>query len=421
MYNSNSSTAFWPALPASHHPQLLYLIERIDFTLLQAELRCQGQTQVCNFLHLLESAWSVQSPGRRKEVLDAGCFRKRCFLKSKTSFTIRRRSLPLGYAALALLAFSASSVLAESCLTSSDMDDATRTALTTAALRYFDLVAKGDTASLRGSAIPSVAGDFSGIEATVKDNQSALAGSKATAHPPFLLEAEGAAPTPRAEFFCGVFGSKGQTRDSAVFSLNNLAPGKYGVVILDAPSPKGAYTVSLILQQQSSDWKLGGLYIKAAQSAGHDSGWLAARARDFQAKGQMHNAWLYYLEARSLASPLPFMSTAATDRLYDESQKLQPADFPAEGKTADLSAGIASYKLTALFPQVVGDDLDLIVKYRATDISNTTQTYQSNVALMKALVAKYPELRDAFAAVVARAVDPSGHDYGTLLAMKEIK
>jgi hypothetical protein len=115
------------------------------------------------------------------------------------------------------------------------------------------------------------------------------------------------------------------------------------------------------------------------------------------------------------------MSTAATDRLYDESQKLQPADFPAEGKTADLSAGIASYKLTALFPQVVGDDLDLIVKYRATDISNTTQTYQSNVALMKALVAKYPELRDAFAAVVARAVDPSGHDYGTLLAMKEIK
>jgi hypothetical protein len=40
---------------------------------------------------------------------------------------------------------------------------------------------------------------------------------------------------------------------------------------------------------------------------------------------------------------------------------------------------------------------------------------------MKALLAKYPELRDAFAAVVARAVDPNGRDYGTMLGVKEIK
>jgi hypothetical protein len=305
------------------------------------------------------------------------------------------------------------------------MEDATRAALTTAGLRYFDLVVKGDTGSLRASAIPSLAGDFSGIEASVKDNQSALAGAKAAARPPFLLEAESAAPIPRAEFFCGVFGSKGQTRDSAVFYLNNLAPGKYAVVVLDAPSPKGAYTVSLILQQQGPDWKLGGLYIKAAQPLGHDSDWFAARAREFQIKGQVHNAWLYYLEAVSLASPLPFMSTAATDKLYDESQKLRPADFPGEGKTADLSvgapAGGATYKLTALFPEAVGNDLDLIVKYQTADVSNTQQAYQNNVAVMKSLVAKYPELKDAFAAAVARAVDPSGHDYGTLLAMKDVK
>ncbi len=362
-------------------------------------------------------------------------FLRTCFLKEKMSFTIRRGRLLLRYAALALLAFSSSSVFAENCLISSDMDDATRAALVAAGLRYFDFVAKGDAALLRQSAIPSLAGDFSGIETTVKDNQSALGGSKAAARPPFLLEAEGTAAIPRAEFFCGVFGSKGQTRDSAIFSLNNLQPGKYGVVILDAPASKGAYVVSLILQKQGSEWKLGGLYVKAAQSGGHDHDWFAARAHDFQTKGQMHNAWLYYLEAISLASPLPFMSTAASDGLYDESQKLQPSDFPAEGKTADLSAGAttgtatgsagttgtAIYKLTALFPEGVGDDLDLIVKYQAADVSNTQQAYQNNVAVMKALLAKYPELRDAFAAVVARAVDPGGHDYGTLLPMKDIK
>jgi hypothetical protein len=360
-------------------------------------------------------------------VKDTGCFRRRCFLKSETAVAI-----------LALFLFSASRALAESCLAASDMSEATRTALIGAALRSFDLVAKGDTAALRQSAMASVASDFSGIEATVKDSQSALAGSKATPRPPFLLEAEGPGPIPRAEFFCGVFGNKGQTHDSAVFSLNNLPPGKYGVVILDAASSKGAYAVSLILEQQGSDWKLGSLYIQALQSGGHDPSWFVSRARDFEAKGQLHNAWLYYLEAISLVSPLPFMSTKASDDLYDQSQKLQPSDFPTEGKTADLlcgtsvsgtssgtttgtSAGAATCELTAIVPLFVGDDLDLIVRYQSADISNTNQTYQTNVAVMKALVAKYPELRGAFAAVVVRAVDPVGHDYGTMLSMKEIK
>jgi len=339
-----------------------------------------------------------------------------------------RRGL-LRYAGVVVVALAASSVLAQSCLTSSDMDAGMRNGLTGAAVRYFNLVAAGDAASLRQNAIPSLAADFSTIETTVKDNQTALAGAKASARPAFLLEAEGAAPIARAEFYCGVFGSKGQTRDSAVFSLNNLPPGKYGVVILDAPSPKGAYTASLILQLQGSDWKLGGLYIQAAQLASHDSDWFAARAKEFQAKGQTHNAWLYYVEAISLVSPLPFMGTKASDDLNDEAEKVLPADFPADGKTVELSAGTtatigagaATYKLTALFPQAVGDDLDLIVKYQASDISNSNRTYQNNIAMMKVLVAKFPELKGAFAGIVARAVDPSGRDYGTLLAMKEIK
>lgn len=343
---------------------------------------------------------------------------------AKTNLGTIRRGL-LWCAGVGVVALAASNVLAQSCLTSTDMDAATRTALTGTAVRYFNFVAAGDAAALRQNAIPSLAADFSSIESTVKDSQAALAGAKAAARPPFLLEAEGTGPIARAEFYCGVFGSKGQTRDSAVFSLNNLPPGKYGVVILDAPSPKGAYTVSLILQLQGSEWKLGGLYIQTAQLAGHDSDWFAVRAKEFQAKGQTHNAWLYYIEAISLASPLPFMGTKASDDLNDEAEKVQPADFPGDGKTTELSsgttAGAATYKLTALFPQAVGDDLDLIVKYQASDISNSNQTYQNNIAVMKALLAKFPELRSAFAGIVARAVDPSGRDYGTLLGMKEIK
>ena len=116
-------------------------------------------------------------------MLDADCFLKRYFLNSRICCAIWRRSLRLSCAALALLAFSTSSVVAESCATSSDMDEATRAALMAAGARYFNLIGKGDAAALRQSAIPSLASDFSEIETTIKDNQAALAGSKGAARP----------------------------------------------------------------------------------------------------------------------------------------------------------------------------------------------------------------------------------------------
>jgi hypothetical protein len=332
-----------------------------------------------------------------------------------------RGTLRMVWIGLAAFVIATLPARAQSCETGSDLDDATRTAITTAGKRYFDMAAKGDTSSLRQNSIGSLASDFSGVESSVKDQQQNLSGALAAVKSVFLLETQGDAAQPHAEFDCGIFGKSGQTSNSSVFYLDNLPPGKYAVVLFEAAGAKEKENLSLILQQAGTDWKVGGLYIQASQVAGHASDWFSSRAREYKAKGQLHNAWFFYLEARTLISPLPFMSTQASDKLYDESQSMQPGDLPANGKTVDLAAGAATYKLTAIFPQAVGDDLDLVVKYQAADISNTNQMYQSNVVLIKALVAKYPEVRDAFAGVVARAVDSSGRDYGTLLAMKDIK
>ena len=202
----------------------------------------------------------------------------------------------------------------QSCQTASEIDAANKTSIQTTAQRYFDMASKGDAASLRQNAIPSLASDFSGIEGTIKENQANLSGAQATIKSYFLLDATGPAPIPNAEFYCGVFGKTGQTANSAAFYLNNLPPAKYAVVLLDATSSAGRTMVSEVLQQAGTDWKLGGLYIKPAQVAGHDSEWFLARAREYKTKGQLHNAWFYYEEARSLISPLPFMSTLATDK-----------------------------------------------------------------------------------------------------------
>lgn len=312
-------------------------------------------------------------------------------------------------------------VVAQTCQTASDLDDATQNAIRTAGQRFFDMASKGDVVSMQQNAIPGLASNFSSISATVKDRQPELAGAQASVSSLFLLEAEGTAPLPNAQFYCGVFGKNGQTANSAILNLSNLPPGKYGVVILTATSPKGKTHFSVIVQQEGNEWKLGGLYIKPAEVAGHDGDWYLARAREYKSKGQMHNAWLYYLQAAEMLSPLSFMSTQATDKLYEEFQGVRPADMPAADKPADLNAGGVTYKLTRLAGVPVGNDLDLLVRYQVSDASNANQSYQSNVAVIKALVAKYPELRDAFSGIEARGVDSSNRDYGTLLGMKDVK
>jgi hypothetical protein len=310
---------------------------------------------------------------------------------------------------------------AQTCLAAPDMGATVRMALEAEAHRYFELSARGDTAGLRQNSIPSLATSFGGVEAAVRDNQASFTGAHATARPPFLLTADGPEPLTRAEFLCGVFNKTGQTSESAVFVLNNLPPGKYGVVILDVSGGKESRTLTLILQQTGTDWKLAGYYARETEAAGHDGAWYEQKARDFKKKSENHNAYLYYREAIALSSPVDFMSTLVSDRLYDEAQSVQPADMPMNGNAADLSAAGKTYRMTEVFPLAVGSDLDVVVKYSAADISNTQKTFQDNMAVIRALVAKYPELREAFAGVVARAVAPSGQDYGSMLPMKEIK
>ncbi len=322
----------------------------------------------------------------------------------------------------ALVVLLAAPALAQTCLTKDDMDAPTLSALQAAGSRYFDMAARGDAAALKQNSISSVANDFSGIENTIKDSQADLAGSHATARPPFLLKAEGTAPLPRAEFLCGVFSSNGQTANSAEFIIPNLPPGNYAIVMLDVAGQKTPYTLVLVLQQDGTDWKIGGFFLRPSQIGGHDSNWYLDQARAFKTKGQAHNAWLYFLEGRDLAVPVSFMYTQLTDKLYDEAQTLKPADFPVEGNTADLTApGGKTYKLTAIFPTVFGQDLDIVVRYETPSVADTSATFQENLAVMKALLLKFPELRDAFAGVVARGVEPSGRDYGSLMPMKDIK
>jgi hypothetical protein len=297
------------------------------------------------------------------------------------------------------------------------MNPGVRSALESTARRYFDMAARGDAGGLRQASIPAVASDFGSIETAVNDNKAAFSGAQVSVRPPYLLDAaDNQAPLARAEFFCGIYNSP----DRVGFVIPNLPAGMYGFATLDIASQKGPYMVSMVLQQQGNDWRLAGYYVRQAAFGGRDAQWYWDKAREFKAKNELHNAYYYYIEARQLLVPVDFMGTPQLDKLYDETQQVVPKDMPVDGPV-DLTIGGRTYKLMQAFPVAVGNDLDFVLKHQVQDATNTTQAYQDNMALIKAFTAKYPEFREGYDAIVARAVDSAGHEYGSLLAMKDIK
>lgn len=327
------------------------------------------------------------------------------------------RGKPALWASVLLLALAFAPAAQAGCTTSADMDPATRAAVERTAQNYFQMAARGDSAGLRQSAVAVLASDFMPVEAAVRGHQAIFA----VAQPPqlraeYLLEAEGTAPLERAEFYCGVWPTPAFT----VFVLNNLAPGRYAVVVLEAKSGQGAYRLSLTLAEQQQAWKLAGFYPRPAEIAGHDGKWFWEQARAYKSRKQPRNAWFYYLTARELLSLVPFMSNQQLEQLASELTGLPPQGLPGE-KPVDFLAGGKVFRVAQVYVVPGDDGLQLVLQHQVADASKPGPTHAENLALIQGWITTYPEYREAFTAVVARASDPSGHDYGSRLEIKDIK
>jgi hypothetical protein len=324
-----------------------------------------------------------------------------------------RNPILYSIAMFCLLAFSTAAA-AETCTAAGEMDAASKSSLDAAAHQMFQQMQQGDVFSLKQNSIPALSSNFGSIEQTIVSNKPRYATANLLIKNEYLLDAPGTAPIARAEFLCGVWGQP----DFTTFVIPNLPPGRYAVVISDL-SGQNPSTLSLILQQQGTAWKLAGYYPQPPSIAGHDGNWFLQQARTYKTQGQTHNAWFYYLTAWDRIAPLPFMDTKALDAVRQEVAQARPADLPAPDKPTDFSADGKTYKITTLAPFADKDDLDLVLKYQAADISNTMQVDKDNKALVSAFLARYPEYKGAFNAIVARAVAPNGQDFGTLISLKE--
>ncbi len=321
--------------------------------------------------------------------------------------------------ALFLIATSGSCAAAQTCDSGADLEAATKSAIENVAQRYFSMSVQGDVAGLKANAIPQVAANFASIEQAVVDNKKYFAEGAPTIAATYLLDAsQSKGILQHTDFYCGIYNSPQRVG----LSIPNLPAGRYAVVIQKLSGDKDPIMLTMILQDMGGgSWKLAGYYPRITSIGGHDGQWFLNRARDFKAKNQLRNAWFYYLTAWNLLAPVDFMSTPLLDKIAEEMEPVRPGDLPSRETPMNLSASGKVFKVTELAPVPVGSDLSLRVRYETADASNSALAYQDNVAVIKAIVAKYPELRDAFDAVIARAIDRSGHDYGSLLAMKDVK
>lgn len=335
---------------------------------------------------------------------------------SSTASSFPRRFCSLGVLLIALLA-SSQVLSAQSCSSGPDLDSATKTAIDNAATQYFNMSKNGDVAGLKANAIPAITGDFTAIEQAVVTNKPYFAEAQPTITGTYLLDAsQEKAPLQRADFYCGIYNSP----DRVGFSIPNLPTGKYAVAIQKV-NGKDPITLTLVLQDIGGAWKLAGYYPRLDAIGGHDGDWYLTQARQYKAKGDTHVAWLYYLTAWDLTAPVNFMSTPQLDKIAQEMQTARPSDLPSQNNPLSLSANGKVFKVTDLAAVPVDNKLDLRIRYENANAANSGVAFQDNMAVIKAIVAKYPEFRDAFDSIVARAYDSTGQEYGTLLPVKEIK
>ncbi len=309
-------------------------------------------------------------------------------------------------------------VQAQTCYTGSEIDPPTAKAVEAAAQQYFKMSAQGDVAGLRANAMPEISSSFAGIERAVVANQPYFAEGQPSDTKIFVLDAsEAKSASPRADFYCGIYNSA----DRIVFSIPNLPPGHYAVTIAKILG-EHPITLTMILEDAGKNsWKVAGYYVRLNSVGAHDGQWFLSKAREFKQKGQPYNAWFYYLTAWDLIAPVDFMGTPQLDKLSDEIQSARPPELPSTGTPLGLSAGGKTFLITDMAAVPVPGDLDLRVQYATPDAGNPMLATQDNLTVSKALLAKYPEFRDAFGAVIARAVDADNHSYSTLTPMKDVK
>lgn len=311
--------------------------------------------------------------------------------------------------------------LAEPCTTQSQMTPAERDTLVRVGTSLASLTAENNPEAIRAQTMPQFAQEFAGIQNAVRTSAPHLQGASFVPDTLWILDASGAKTggdgSPQdAQFFCTLNRSALQTS----FLIPALPAGRYALVVLNTAGTAEPWQVAMLLRQSAQGtWQMGGLFPRATVAGGHDGLWYWRAARDFSAKKEHWNAFVYYTEAEQLLKPVSFISTTHLEALQGERSKSAPAAL-STGISSDQPLVIAPAKgdeirVTSLGAENAPDrsgGIDLLAHVRVNEsLADPIASRSRNAAAARALIAAYPELRSAFHGVWIVADLPGGGNY----------
>ena len=274
----------------------------------------------------------------------------------------------LGWLMASLLLAASLPVAAQTCKEAQEIDPATRSAIESTARSVLAMSAAGDVNGLRVASIPSLAASFGGVEQAVSDNKAGLSGA-ATIRKTYLLELPGNAAVERAEFFCGIFGANGNTGNSAGFVLPNLAPGNYAVVIVDVNGAKGP----TCCPRYSSNLAEAGSWPDTTpnrRSGRPRCGLVCAEGYGVQAERAASRRLVLFSGGQGSGGSCSVHEYSQVGQALRTGRAVEASDMPVD-KQITITLGARTVKLLTAFPIVDDNQLALVVKYQAADVSNT--------------------------------------------------
>jgi hypothetical protein len=309
---------------------------------------------------------------------------------------------------------------AVSCTTQSQMTPAERSLYEQAARSLGTQIQAGNVAGVRANTIASVAAQFDPMAASIQQAAPQIQKATLTVDALYSLNAADLkGGEDQAQFFCALPSSS----LVVTITIPKLPPGNYAVAVLSATGVEQPQRISMILQNEpagSAQWKLAGLFIRPLTAAGHDGVWFWRQARAYGEKQQNWNAYFYYQTAEALLNPADFFSSPNLQKLQKEAQEVRPENLPGQNPLP-LSADGQSLEITGLRTESFQGGLDLVVDYKAKDVSGPVATRTQILGLMKAVLGQYPELRSGFHGLWVYAYPDNGQPFAIELPMNQIQ
>ncbi len=231
----------------------------------------------------------------------------------------------------------------------------------------------------------------------------------------YLLDATDQTATQDTQFFC----SNATGSLTVTISMTALPPGRYAVILADAPNASLAGQMGLILAWDgaATQWKLAGLTVRPGVFDGHDGVWYWLRAREL-AKTDPWSAWFSYDAARYLLLPVDFLVSPNLQKLHQEQSLISPT--PESQLPLSIPDGDRTWKIDAVGFDASLHEPDLGVAYDSTGVTDAAALRTEATAVMSSFLKAHPDIRANFHGLWAYAEKDDKRTPVMELPMKEI-